>query len=158
MTQSDFNLPLLPCAAEAYLPHDAPMALVDQIVDVEPGRLMARVDIHPDCQFADADGVPVWVGIEYMAQTIAAYGGVLATTQGQPVKIGFLVSARRVQCAVDAFGFGDVLDVEAREINMPDDGLATFDCQVLRDGQSLMSARINVYQPADPLRYLQENA
>ncbi len=105
------SIPELPCAAEPYLPHDAPMALIDEIVSVSEGSLEAVVAIHPACQFAAQDGVPVWVGVEYMAQGIAAFGGVLARSRGEPVKIGFLVSARRVSCAVDSFNFGDRLRV-----------------------------------------------
>ena len=66
------SIPELPCAAEPYLPHDAPMALIDEIVSVSEGSLEAVVAIHPACQFAAQDGVPVWVGVEYMAQGIAA--------------------------------------------------------------------------------------
>ncbi|WP_348674042.1 hypothetical protein [uncultured Abyssibacter sp.] len=152
------TIPALPCAAEPFLPHDAPMALIDRIVAVSEGQLEAAVDIHPGCQFASESGVPVWVGIEYMAQGIAAFGGVLSRRRGEPVKIGFLVSARRVACAIDMFEFGDRLRIDVREVHMPDDGLATFDCRVLRGDEELMSARINVFQPADPMKYLAEEA
>lgn len=150
------SIPELPCAAEPYLPHDAPMALIDEIVSVSEGSLEAVVAIHPACQFAAQDGVPVWVGVEYMAQGIAAFGAVLARSRGEPVKIGFLVSARRVSCAVDSFNFGDRLRVVVQEVHMPDDGLATFDCRIVQDGDELMTARINVYQPADPIKYLEQ--
>lgn len=151
---TDTPLPAFPCAAEPYLPHAAPMALVDQIIRHESGQLESAVHIGDQHLFMTEAGVPVWVAVEFMAQSIAAYAGVQAVRRGEPVRIGFLVSTRQMNCAVDFFERGSDLRVFVREVVMAENGLATFDCSVQLQGRDCVSARINVFQPADPDAFL----
>ena len=48
--------------------------------------------------FEPPHGVPGYVGLEYIAQTIAAHGGLRARAVGEPVRIGFLLGTRRYDC------------------------------------------------------------
>ena len=77
------------------LPHDHPMILIDNIVACREHGLTATVTIHERSPFVETDGVPSWIGIEYMGQAIAAYAGLRARRDGVPVRIGFLVGSRR---------------------------------------------------------------
>lgn len=147
-------LPSWPQPAEPFLPHAAPMALLDDIIDFGESFLQAQVSIEPETAFFADTGVPVWVGIEYMAQCIAAYAGVKAWQHAQPVKIGFLVSTRRMDCAVDEFSNGQMLQIFAQQVSGPQAGLATFDCRIEVNDQIVTKARINVFQPDDPVAFL----
>lgn len=149
---------VFPCAAEPYLPHAAPMALLDEILACEGDALHGRVHIGPQTLFNGPRGVPSWVGVEYMAQAIAAWGGVRAQRRDEAVKIGFLVSTRKMSCAVDFFPPDSALEIYARKVTMADNGLATFDCRIEQAAEELVSARINVFQPADPQAFLAEAA
>jgi predicted hotdog family 3-hydroxylacyl-ACP dehydratase len=57
---------------ESVVPHTGTMVLLDQIEYWDETGLQASVTIRADAPFADVSGVPAWVGIELMAQTIAA--------------------------------------------------------------------------------------
>ena len=60
---------------EAVVPHRGRMRMVDQLLANDPDSVTVSAEIRPDNLFADAQGVPAWVGIEYMAQAIAAWAG-----------------------------------------------------------------------------------
>jgi predicted hotdog family 3-hydroxylacyl-ACP dehydratase len=57
------------------LPHDAPMILVDRLIDVQEESVHCQVDIGEHQLFFDNESktTPAYVGIEFMAQSIAAW-------------------------------------------------------------------------------------
>ncbi len=59
------------------LPHEAPMILIDKLINVTELTVHCQVKIDSAGLFFDKDnhGVPAWLGIEFMAQTIAAWYG-----------------------------------------------------------------------------------
>ena len=71
------------------VPHSGTMSLLDKVVEYGEDWLTAEVTISPETLFLTNDAVPAWVGVEYMAQTIAAFAGILAKTHQQDVKLGF---------------------------------------------------------------------
>jgi predicted hotdog family 3-hydroxylacyl-ACP dehydratase len=132
-------------AFESVVPHTGAMVLLDQVEEW-------------DAPFADEQGVPAWVGIELMAQTIAAFGGCHARRANQPVTIGFLVGSRRYSASQAYFPVGAQLQVNVKEIVTSEQGLSVFEC-ILR-GRGVhsdisASANINVFQPDDPEQFLQ---
>jgi predicted hotdog family 3-hydroxylacyl-ACP dehydratase len=145
---TDLRLPWLP---EELLPHADPMILIDEVTGWDDERLTAIVQIAEDSlYFEPGQGVPAWVGIEYMAQAVAAFAGVRAKAAGEAVRVGFLLGARRYTCHRSHFPLGERLIVRVhREIESV--GMGVFQC-IIRDqaGETLAEAAINVYQPDDP--------
>lgn len=140
---------------ESVVPHTGTMVLLDQIEYWDDVELQASVTIRADAPFVDANGMPAWVGIELMAQTIAAFGGCRARRAGQPVKIGFLVGSRRYSVSHAYFPTGAQLQVNVKEIVTGDQGLSVFECTLQGPGEISASANINVFQPEDPEQFLQ---
>ena len=89
-----------------FLPHSGVMVLLDRLLEVGPEELRAEVTIRPDSVFCDGHDVPGWVGVEYMAQAIAAYAGYTAQLRGETVKIGFLLGTRRYEASCPGFAVG----------------------------------------------------
>jgi predicted hotdog family 3-hydroxylacyl-ACP dehydratase len=59
------------------VPHSGRMVLIDELLDYGLDYAVAAVNIRPDSVLSDGrTGVPAWVGLEYMAQTIGAFTGV----------------------------------------------------------------------------------
>lgn len=150
--------PEFPCAALPYVPHGEPMSLLDEIIAFDGTTIEATVRIRPDAPFAEAEGVPNWVGMEYMAQAIGAAAGLRMVASGGDVQLGFLVSIRRIAFAADFFPPGSELRVHAQEVIIAANGLATFDCWIRTDDTEWARARINVYQPDDAQAYLEQSA
>jgi len=133
---------------EELLPHASPMILLTRVVDFRGDALNAEVDITPDCQFARDAGVPMWVGIEYMAQAVAALAGIEARLDGRQAQVGFLLGTRKYQCAQPWFAFGTRLEVAVVR-NFRDDatGFASFDCRLAVAGEPIAESKISVIQP-----------
>jgi predicted hotdog family 3-hydroxylacyl-ACP dehydratase len=137
------------------VPHSGRMSLLSEIVDYGDDWLLAEVVISRDSTFADARGVPAWIGLEYMAQAIAAYSGLEERLQGGKPKIGFLLGARRYECTEERFAIGQKLCVRVQPEMLGANGLNVFNCELQGDGVSA-SAVVNVFQPDDADAFLQE--
>jgi predicted hotdog family 3-hydroxylacyl-ACP dehydratase len=127
------------------IPHSGCMVLLDRIVAHDHQSLTAELVVRDDGLFGDHEAVPAWVGIEYMAQTIAAYVGVRAREANDPIRLGFLLGTRRYLTNVGIFKVGAVLTIQADKIYQ-DEGLGVFDCRI--HGLDVeITAKLNVYQP-----------
>lgn len=137
------------------VPHSGEMSLLQRIVDHGDEWLVAEIEIGQDSLFADANGVPTWIGLEYMAQTIAAYAGLQERLVGKPPKIGFLLGTRKYSVNTDYFIPGDTLSIRAELEMIADNGLNVFKCDIQgKDTQA--TAIINVFQPDDAEKFLAE--
>jgi len=146
------NNDILKFAVADLLPHDPPMVLLDRVLEYGSDHLVAEVQVGPHALFSDEEGnIPAWIGIEYMAQTVAALAGADAKKAGKPVSVGFLLGTRRYLPNVSYFTSGDRLKVTAKR-TYENDGVGSFDCDISTD-RLLVQARINAYQPEpDKLR------
>lgn len=137
------------------VPHSGPMVLLDRVISVDQENLCAEVRIHADSVFAGKDGVGSWVGIEYMAQAIAAHAGYAARLRGEPVKIGFLLGSRRYDCSRSTFALLSVLRIHVLLVLQSESGLASFECRIEdMEKQILATATITVFEPADARDFL----
>ncbi len=130
------------------VPHSGRMMLLDRLVAADGESLTAQVTIRADALFARADGVGAWVGVEYMAQTIAAYAGTQALTRKEKTKIGFLVGTRHYACNVSHFPLGATLTISVRRDAQGDDHLESFVCSITGEGIKA-DAAVTVFQPGD---------
>lgn len=127
------------------LPHDPPMVLLDRVTRFNDAALTAEVDVSRESMFCGDDGVPGWVGIEYMAQAVAAHAGYKARLEGEPPAVGYLLGTRAYKCSIAAFPVGTTLQVyiESLFVEM---GLGAFACHIDME-ETVATAKINVYQP-----------
>lgn len=131
------------------------MSLLSRILNHGDGWLRAEVEITPESIFAEERGVPAWIGLEYMAQTIAAYAGLQERLVGKPPKIGFLLGTRNYTTSVDYFAPGQVLTITAEVEMVGANGLNVFDCEI-RGKNVQAQAVVNVFQPDDAEKFLAE--
>jgi predicted hotdog family 3-hydroxylacyl-ACP dehydratase len=127
---------------------------------VDEETLCAEVAIDSQTLFCDGREVGSWVGVEYMAQAVAAYAGHAALLRGEPVKVGFLLGARRYEARVSAFAVGAVLRVYVRRELQGENGLGAFACRIedAGSGEELAAATITVFQPPNVHEFLEWSA
>lgn len=131
---------------ESLLPHSGNMVFIDQMNEVEETHATSTVVVRNNGLFSGpSDQVPAWVGIEYMAQTIAAWAGYHALSSNEKVKIGFLLGTRRYNSNIGFFKDGERLNVTVERILQGDNGLASFQCKIT-GSQALIEANLNVFQ------------
>ena len=128
------------------VPHQTPMSLLDTLESYSDNTLVSSLTIKEDSLFYEELGVPTWVGLEYMGQTIAAYGGVEARNEDKPVKIGFLVSSRRYESPQSHFKLGSKLIVFVEKVINNPYGLSVFNCSITWS-DFVIQANLNVFLP-----------
>lgn len=139
------------------VPHSGTMLLLDELIVFDSDSLSAGVSISEQSLFLQERGVPAWVGIEYMAQAVAAYGGVQALSRGEPVSIGLLLGSRKYSCNQPFFPLGCQLTVTIRQELQAENGLGAFSCTILSSDGDLAieaSANLNVFLPDDVDEFL----
>ncbi|MGH8436609.1 MAG: 3-hydroxylacyl-ACP dehydratase [Pseudomonas sp.] len=140
------------------LPHAGDMILLDEVLSFAEEEVTTRLYVRPGGLFNRADGsLPAWVGIELMAQSIAAYAGCHARQAGAPVELGFLLGTRNFQCNVEAFPAGAELQIHAIRSLQDDNGMGVFECHLNGPGIHA-EARLNVFRPPQVASYLEEPA
>lgn len=159
MTPPDSTLPDI----GSLVPHSGAMSLLDCVLEATAETLCAEVCIDAGSMFYADGGVGSWVGVEYMAQAVAAHAGWLAHLKGQAAKPGFLLGSRRYSTTQPQFTCGDVLHVRVQQVLRGENGLAAFDCCIVHAGDAgdqgrapLASATLTVFQPDDVNEFLQE--
>ncbi len=141
------------------VPHSGAMSLLGRLLAAEGDTLAAEVTISPDSMFCAGGAVGAWVGVEYMAQAVAAHAGWCARLRGEPVRVGFLLGARRYACSVASFPVGSVLHIHVRRALQGENGLGAFDCRIedSHAGLELATATITVFQPNNVEEFLQRS-
>ncbi|WP_116367608.1 3-hydroxylacyl-ACP dehydratase [Parahaliea mediterranea] len=139
------------------LPHERPMVLLDRLLAGGDEGITCEASPRDDGLFDDGDGtVPAYLGLEYMAQAVAAYSGLRAHREGRSPRLGFLLGSRHFRSNVTRLPCGQPLQVSAQQLVQSASGMASFECRV--EGHNIVqSARLSVYEPADPARYLAED-
>ncbi|MDP3157572.1 MAG: hotdog family protein [Archangium sp.] len=139
------------------VPHRGPMLLIDRLLEDTPELVRVESIVKPDQLFLTPEGLPAWVGIELMAQTVASWAGLRALAKHEPVKLGFLLGTRRYECARPFFPVGSRLEIEAREEMVGENGLAVFACRLTLKHELIATAQLNAFQPPNVEEYLRGN-
>lgn len=139
------------------VPHAGAMLFLDELVSQDEEGVVAEAGVDEHHLFAEPQGVPAWVGIEFMAQAIAAWAGCRARERGEPVRIGFLLGTRRYECRLQHFAFGSRLRIEVKREIFGDNGLGMFACRLYQSGEEIASANLSVFEPRDAAAFLEGN-
>ncbi len=116
----------------AYLPHDAPMLLLEDVVSVSDDSAVCRVTVSPSgvlAPFLDPDGnLPGWHRHQ----------------QGKnSIELGMILGARELLCTAGILPAGQTLTITVKLL-MQDDRFGSFECSI-NDGEA--TGRINTFQP-----------
>ncbi|WP_285433599.1 hotdog family protein [Pseudomonas sp. fls2-241-R2A-110] len=138
------------------LPHAGDMIFIEQILDFDDDQIRTRLTVRPGGLFSRPDGsMPAWVGIELMAQSVAAYAGCHARQRGDGVVLGFLLGTRKFECNVEHFPVGTELTIHGMRSLEDDNGMGVFECHINAPGIHA-TARLNVFRPPQAAQYLHE--
>lgn len=138
------------------VPHAGPMVLIDEIVAFDAEGVRARTSTRSDGLFLPpgATGVPAWLGLEYLAQAIAAWSGYNELCAGRSIKPGLLVGTRSFTSNVGRIPAGTRLDVQASRVVAGKGAISVFEGRIEGAGVT-QSTRIKVVLPEDIGPYLE---
>lgn len=132
------------------LPHDGRMLLLEELLEHDDTGIVTALTIRPGSVLCDGvNGVPAWVGMEYMAQAACAYAGVYEVRAGMQPRIGLLLGTRAYQSRVAGFRIGSRLTVSAKLVMRDDDDLMVFQCRICDGDTELANGDIKAIRPAD---------
>lgn len=135
-----------------YLPHDAPMVMIENVLLVDDETCICRVEVNKDSILApfldDQFSLPNFYAIELMAQTIGVWNGYHGIKENHHTKLGMLLGGRTIKMGIKRFPHGSILEIHAKLV-LADKKLANFDCQIKMNGISIATGKLNVYEPDD---------
>ena len=139
---------LLQQPIEAIIPHRGTMLLIDGVNAFSDETLSARATVHADAWYADADGaMPAWIGIELMAQAIAAHVALLAMRGGGQTRPGVLLGSRSYKALQPTFARGAQLLIHVAELLRSEEGHGAYECTIHHGDVCCAEAVIKVFQP-----------
>lgn len=138
------------------VPQAGAMCLLDKVLSADTETLSAQVTIRANGLFFHDGAVGAWVGMEYMAQAIAAWAGWQARQQAQLPKIGFLLGCRRYVSQRPGYTLGEILHIHVSRQFQADNGLGQFDCRIEVDQTVVATAALTVFEPSDASLFLEE--
>jgi predicted hotdog family 3-hydroxylacyl-ACP dehydratase len=140
------------------LPQAGAMVLLDEVVSHDERRIVCRANSHrdPSNPLMHDGALPVWAGIEYAAQAMAAHFSLSADVRGETT-IGLLGGLRDVVCEVSRLDdTASLLIVEAERLSHDAAGsIYGFRVSAEDDRRTLLQGRATVVQqrtltPAPP--------
>lgn len=144
-----------PVDAGLVVPHSDRMLLLDTVEHADENSLVASARVRADSPFVRDGVVGTWIGIEFMAQAIAAFEGCRARERGESPKVGFLIGSRHFSSTSPTFAVGATLRVEIVR-QYEEGGLGLFDAKITGDDVTA-DASISVFQPDDAQQFLLGN-
>ena len=133
---------------EEIVAHADRMQLLDELVSYDNEGAVVAVTIRESSEFYQPGfGVPAWVGIEYMAQTVGAFSGIEEVQLGRKPQIGLLLGSRRYRCELSAFPLGARLEITVKLQLRDESNLAVFDCSIAMDGRRIAQADLKAIRP-----------
>lgn len=133
-----------------YLPHQAPMILIDRALFIDEQRCICQVTVNLQsavAPFLDEQlALPNWFSLELMAQTIGVWNGYHAMFRNQQPQLGMLLGCRGFKSDLSVYPLESELTIHAL-LFLRDNNLANFDCHITLDKQIICQAKLNVYEP-----------
>jgi predicted hotdog family 3-hydroxylacyl-ACP dehydratase len=148
------NLPPI----EDIIPHRGTMLLLDRVIAFENESTTAEYSPRDDSWYTDDQGnMPAWMGIELMAQTVAAHVSLLKRSENTPLQPGVLLGTRSYRSKVPCFNSDALLCIHVIMIYRDPGGLGAYNCSISYDGKELATATIKVFEPVDFQTLVQGN-
>ncbi|MGA7710626.1 MAG: hypothetical protein WCA81_01895 [Rhizomicrobium sp.] len=137
--------------------HRPPMLLLDRVISVSDSEAVAELTVRRENPlFVVGRGVPAYVGLELMAQTIALIDGARCKRTGLPPRIGFLLGCRRYSANCAEFALGARLVCIVQMVFSGGD-MYSFEGRIEDgEGHALATAILTVYAPRNPQAFLKD--
>jgi len=134
------------------------MILIGGLKEYTNDSAVCWLDITENSAFFQPEnqGVPAYIGIEYMAQSIAAFAGANALENGEEIKVGFLLGSRKYEQSQNYFPSGSHLEVNIVELHKEDSGLGVYSCKITCEDKVVANAQVNVFLPEDTQAFVKE--
>ena len=144
----------------ALLPHSGKMLLISRVLEYSVPRrtLRSEYDLTENCLFYDSalEGVPAWLGFEFMAQAVSALSGITGKVLGKPPMLGFILSVSSLEIKLPLFRPGDIVRTGITE-ELRVGSASTFRCAACAGEREAVLARLMVMDVEDPSVFMEQD-
>ncbi len=133
------------------IPHKGKMMLLSRIIEYDTaGYIRSEFDITENCIFFDSsiNGVPSYVGFEFMAQTISALSGIRDRVLGRKPKNGFILSVPSMKMEIPFFAEGSSADIRMKEHDRTGQ-VSTYAGEIFVKDKKVMEGKLMVMEIED---------
>jgi predicted hotdog family 3-hydroxylacyl-ACP dehydratase len=150
------NTDYLKIDVEKLLPHSGDMVLIDEMVDYGKDYGISRVKVKTGDKFFEEsiNGIHSAIGLEWMAQTIAAIAGIESLSNNRPVQVGFLLGSRKYEPSKPVFKLGEEYIIHVKQLYREENGLGAFQCTIHEGNELIADAKLNVFAPDNVEQFL----
>lgn len=136
----------LPCEAELLVPHRRPVRMIDRLVEFNDQSGVVEALVSSGHLLAGDDGTIDRIAfVELIAQAYAAIKGYNDLSHNVPVKKGFLVAVKHMECNGEA-RLGDLLRIHASTVSEVG-GFVIAEGTIMRGEEMLASANLTLWVP-----------
>jgi len=141
---------------EELLPHSGDMVLIDKMLEFGEDYGVSQVTVSADSKFYEPDinGIHCAIGMEWMAQTIAALAGIKAMQENRPIQVGFLLGSRKYEPAKNIFKVDEAYTIRVKQLYREDNGLGAFECSIHEGDELIADSKLNVFAPDNVEQFL----
>ncbi|MCR4917848.1 MAG: hypothetical protein K5912_02800 [Alphaproteobacteria bacterium] len=143
------------------IPQREPMIFLSDIekIDYENQTLVARVDVRDTDLMFDKNlgGVPSWASLEFMAQSIACYVGLidLHNNPNAAPAVGFVLGSRKLSVYRSVFMLNRSYFINVKPVFF-DKNIASFDCRILDENNEVIAeGALNAFRPDDIKQFME---
>jgi predicted hotdog family 3-hydroxylacyl-ACP dehydratase len=138
--------------ARNFLKHREPMLFLDRLVDIGSEFVVCEWQVTADSAMLEpGHGVPVYAGIEYMAQCVAVHSGAKAHVDGAPPPLGLLLGTRQFDSNAQYLEQGVTYRATCEELVRDGHGMGSFACRIEQGDTRIATANLAVYELKDGL-------
>jgi predicted hotdog family 3-hydroxylacyl-ACP dehydratase len=133
---------------QTLIPHKGKMMLLDRVIEYDiEHSIRAEYTITRNCLFYDPvlDGVPAWVGFEFIAQAISTFTGIRKRAKGEKPEMGFILSIPSMRMEIPLIKNDSMVEIHAKEIDCTD-MIYTFEGKVLLENKKIMGGTLMVME------------
>jgi len=136
----------LPVDAELLVPHRRPVCMIDRLVEYRDESGVVEALLRSDNLLIGEDGVLDRTAyMELIAQAYAAFKGYRDLLHEKPVKKGFLVVVKHMECKGEAF-LGDLLRINVTTTSEVGD-FAVAEGTIMRNDKIIASGSLTLWIP-----------
>lgn len=144
---------------EQLLPHRGIMLWLQGVAAGDASAIEAYATVPAAAWYLDERScMPAWIGIELMAQAVAAHVGLRGWLAGRPPRPGVLLGSRAYRANAASVPAGTRLAVSAKASYADESGFGAYECAIRSAAGPVASATLKVYEPADFEAFLRSGA
>ena len=134
------------------IPHKGKMMMLDRIkkYDIQEKSIEAEYSITEDCLFYSKkeEGVPSWVGFEFIAQAVSAFMGIRDREKEIPPLEGYILGISQMNIGLTFLKKNSIISIISRELESMHP-VNIFEGEIFLNGQEVLSGKITVMEVSE---------